>query len=98
MKFLENHRKDISAVICQNEMDQQAFSYVKRKGRINVIHNPTKKYFAYLRKKETSINELSHQWEDKTYYKVQKDDHEEIIIETWEAVVLDFKKWIRLLI
>lgn len=94
MKFLANHRKDIQQLIEKHHIDQLAFSYVKRKGRINIIHDSSEKHFAYLRKKETAINEASHQWEEKTYYKVQKSMDKEVDIASWDLVMVAFDKWL----
>ena len=95
MKFLAHHRKDVTNLIDKHQMDQLAFSYVKKKGRIHIIHESSGNHFAYLRKKETAINETSHQWEEKTYYKVQKNQEKEEVLNSWELVMLDFEEWLR---
>lgn len=97
MKFLSNHRKDITDLIARHGLDQLAFSYVKRKGRINIIHDASKNHFTYLRRKETIIDESTYQWEDKTYYKVQENGGKEMIIEKWDLVLKGFEKWLAVL-
>lgn len=98
MKFLSNHKKDITDLIAKRGLDQLAFSYVKKKGRINIIHDNSKSHFAYLRRKEVALNESNHQWDDKTYYKVQQNDQKEIVMATWDLVLVGFEKWLELLV
>ena len=92
MKFLANHRKEVLQYIAKSGLNESGFSYVKRKGRINIVHDSSKKYFAYLRKKETSINDETHQWEDITYYKVQYNDQPEVIILYF---IVSYIKWLK---
>jgi len=95
MKFLDDHRKNIIDLISKYDFDQKEFFYVKRKGRINVIHNKSNSHFGYLRKKETTIDDISKQWVDVTYYKVVKSDKKEVIIPSWELVLDGFKNWLK---
>lgn len=94
MKFLAHHKKEVEQLINSHDLTLSSFSYVKKKGRINIIHIVSNDYFAYLRKKEMSINESTHQWEEKIYYKVQVNYSKETIIDNWELVLSSFDKWL----
>ena len=97
MKFLVQHRQDILKSIEECGFSEEDFSFVKKKGRIHTIHQPSKSHFAYLRVKNTQINDQSLQWEHTEYFKVQYNQESETITPDWTAVLQGFMKWLKTL-
>ena len=95
MKFLHQHRNDIIKLINKYGWMEQDFAFVKKRGRIHVIKQSSKKHFSYFRKKETNLNSKSLQWEHSSYFKYQQDDQREKIVENWNAVVKELENWLQ---
>ena len=93
MKFLHKHRNDILRLIYNHGFTEHDFDFVKKRGRIHVIHKASKSYFSYFKKKETSIHPITKQWQQNSYYKYQKSNQRELVIDNWLLVVEEMQAW-----
>lgn len=93
MRFVTKHRADIMSVLSRNDIDERDIDFIKRRGRINIVHRDSNNQFAYLRKKETRLDPFTQQWDHREWYRVKVGDHKEIDIENWVSLVQLFEKW-----
>ncbi|MGI9543921.1 MAG: hypothetical protein ACR2MX_11720 [Cyclobacteriaceae bacterium] len=75
--------------------EEQDFAFVKKRGRVHVIEQSSKKHFSYFRKKETSLNPKTLQWEDSSYFKYQQEDQPERVVKDWPTVVQKMNLWFK---
>jgi len=94
MKFTQAHRSALHSAMGEQDLSPDNFEYVKRRGRINIIHIASKKTFAYLRRKETKIDPKTHQWIESQHFQVSRNNRQEIIEENWDRVLGQFKDWL----
>jgi len=91
MKFLKSEYNSIKELIETGEHDYSKFSFVKKKGCLNVIWEGKNEPFIFFRKKETVLND-NMQFEDRlTYFLGPK---KEIEVSNWEEVLRYFKAFL----
>ena len=94
MKFHEYHRVDIIRTISEVGYHKQEFSFIKRKGRIITQFNSDQSTFSYIMKTEISVDEISKDWIDQTYFEIKANDGKVERVENWETVIDEMKKWL----
>jgi len=95
MKFTQAHRRALHSAMGEQGFSPDDFEYVKRRGRINIIHIASNKTFAYLRRKETKIHPDTHQWIESQHFLVSRNNQEEVIEENWDRVLDQFTDWLQ---
>lgn len=94
MKFVTRHRSDILAVLERSGVAETDIDFVKRRGRICIIHRESGQEFCYLRKQETRLDPLTRAWVDTQWFKVKSSNFTEKSVDNWEQVVKDFELWV----
>lgn len=92
MKFLKSEYDAFRRIIEETGHAYDKFSFVKKRGKLNVKQKDWSNEFVFFRKKESILNE-NQQFEDKITYILGNND--ELILSTWEDVESEFKKWLR---
>lgn len=95
MKFTQAHRKSIHFEMRNHQFTPEDFEYVKRRGRINIIHSESKQCFTYFRKKETSIDPATQHWVETEHFLVSFNSQKEFESSTWVNVIVDFSQWLK---
>ena len=93
MKFLATHRNAVHKAIAESKYELEAFNFVKRRGRIHIIHKEKDQFFSYIRKIEMQIDE-NRQWKKITQYELQQSDVKPKLVDSWDDVLLGFKQWL----
>jgi len=95
MKFLQFEYKSLVSSIEELGFQESDFSFVKKRGKLNVNHISSDATFYFFRKTEMVLN-TQRQWEKKLEYKFGAGE-EDIFSEEWDAVLNYFKNWLTLL-
>ncbi len=91
MKFLKGEYDSIKNLVEEKGYKYSEFSFVKKRGMLNVIWTQKEEPFRFYRKKETVINE-NMQFEEKlTYFLGPK---KEIAVNNWEEVLIKFGEFL----
>ncbi len=73
---------------------EDQFDFVKRRGRIHVIHRHSGRQFSYLRKKYTRLRPDDHSWESGESFKVKVNETPEFEVENWSGTMQRFRDWL----
>ncbi len=92
MRFLQSEYKPIIEVIKKNGFEEQEFSFVKKRGRLNIIHTENSQTFFFHRKTETVLNE-SRQWEKQSSFQFGS-EKEELWSDTFDTVLAALSQWL----
>ena len=92
MKFLKSEYDSLKLIIESSGLNYADFSFVKKRGVLNVIWTESESPFSFYRKKETVINEQM-QFEEKVRYFVGP--KKEKVLENWEQVLAHFKEFLK---
>ncbi|MBN4071430.1 hypothetical protein JYT72_02850 [Crocinitomix catalasitica] len=91
MKFLKSEYDSVKNLIDEKGHDYSEFSFVKKRGTLNIIWAQKEEPFKFYRKKETVINE-NMQFEEKLTYFLGA--QKEIAVDSWEEVLVRFSKYL----
>lgn len=94
MKFVAYHRSSILEAFNQAGYQEVDFAFVKRRGRIHIKHQHSEKQFAYLRIKETVLDE-NRQWKHTETFKIKLDQNKEYPVGNWDQLMEVFKQWLK---
>ena len=94
MKFVHKHRADILRILQKHQLTESMVSFTKKRGRIYINHLESGDHFAYLRKKETRLDPVDHQWRHAEWFKIKTKDTRERDVENWDQVINAFDQWI----
>lgn len=94
MKFVLKHRSDILMALKQHGILESEVNFVKKRGRIHVLHLASGNNFSYLRKKETRLDPHDHQWSHREWFKIKSSGETEVDVADWEQVVHAFNNWL----
>jgi len=94
MKFYSHHRNDILKAFEENGFSKADFSFIKRKGRIITQFNKDKSTFSYFQREEISVDDISREWIDNSYFEVKISDTKSFRVETWEEVIIHMSTWL----
>lgn len=92
MKFLESEHKAIKAAIEASPLPYEAFTFVKRRGRLHIQFGKQQPVFTFHRKKETKLNDQL-KWDETTTYELGMAANRQTVT-TWEDVMEAFSSWL----
>ena len=95
MKFIHQHRSNILGTLKRHQVDEAAVDFIKKRGRIQIIHRATGSKFSYLRVKQTTLDPISQGWKHSEYYKIKYNQAKEAPVESWSQVMEAFDRWTR---
>ena len=93
MKFVAKHRSNILTTLKHQQIEESEVDFVKKRGRIQVIHRVSGRKFSYLRIKETKLDPHTHHWKNSESYKIKINELKEAPVGNWEMVMKAFDKW-----
>ena len=67
--------------------------FVKKRGRIQIIHGTSGSRFSYLRVKETTLDPTTRGWQHSEFYKVKMNTSKESPVDSWDQVMVLFDQW-----
>ena len=94
VKFIHKHRSDILKILQKYQVEELQVSFVKRRGRINILHSESPARFSYLRKKETHLDPTDRQWKHREWFKIKSNQSKELDVENWDQVMEAFDTWV----
>lgn len=94
MKFVHKHRSDILKILGIYGVDETQVRFVKRRGRINILHPESSTSFSYLRKKETRLDPGDRQWKHQEWFKIKSNESKEQQVDSWDQVMEAFDNWV----
>ncbi len=96
MKLLKTHQQNLYDAFAKHGFVKDDFSFVKRRGRIFIIHEASKHHLAYLRKKETNLDPDSKQWVHNTSFVLEMSvGPSKQLIPNWEGVLSELDQWLQ---
>ena len=95
MRFLITHHKEVIQLLERQNRAKEEFDFVKKRGRINIIERSSKKFFAYLRVKETQLDPETKQWVETSYFKVKTEEQKEHTVDNWTNVFKEMETWLK---
>ena len=93
MKFIHQHRSNILNILKRYQIDETAVDFIKKRGRIQIIHRASGRKFSYLRVKQTTLDPISQGWKHSEYYKIKYHLAKEVPVENWSQVMEAFDTW-----
>ena len=93
MRFVNQHRLNILAILKKYQLEESSVDFVKKRGRIQIIHGVSGCRFSYLRVKETTLDPITHGWKHSEFYKVKMNANKETPVENWDQVMVLFNQW-----
>jgi len=91
MKFLKHEYDSIKEIINKAGLEYSKFSFVKKRGMLNINFEDRADSFCFFRKKETILNDQM-KFEDKiTYFVGPKKEHK---LSNWDDVLGKFQNWL----
>lgn len=97
MKFSPSDYNRIVQVIADQNLDLDAFAFIKHKGWVHVYYKPSGEYFAFYLKKETHLDPETKQWVKNSYYKVKKSSGKILLAGDQQILLREFRGWIETL-
>ena len=94
MKLTKTQHSEIIEVLNAQNRTVEEFSFIKRKGRINIIESDSARSFSYFKKKSAGINPTTQRLENYEHYLVSFDSQKEFSVSEWDAMIIEFKKWL----
>ena len=94
MKFLENYRQDILKSFEVHGLTKNDFCFIKRKGRIITEHHNSKQTFSFFIKKDTTIDEITHQWIQTSQFEIRINGGRPEWVDDWDKVLKHFARWL----
>lgn len=95
MKFQEAHRLDILECFKKAGLQQSQFFFRKKRGRIFVEENESKKWFSYFFKDDSFIDLISKERIEAGTWEVKTSSKEAIDLESWTLVIKELKGWLK---
>jgi len=93
LKFLQSEYKSIVQIIVQSGHDESSFSFVKKRGKVNINYRSSDATFYFFRKTETVLDEAKN-WVRQTSYKYGIGKNE-ISCDDWNELLRAFEKWLK---
>lgn len=97
MKFTKTQHTRVLKAIEVTNRSVGEFSFVKRKGRINIIENESKKSFVYFKKKTAKLDPDTQRLESGEYFLVFCSGMEEQSFASFDEVIFIMIRWLRTL-
>ena len=97
MKLGVKHRADLLKRLQEKGVPETAVDFIKRRGRICICHGTSNMKFCYLRKKETHLDPITHQWKQVEWFKLKFNESAESRVENWNQVMEQFEDWVNLI-
>ena len=91
MKFLKSEYDSLKSEIESAGCDYSDFSFVKKRGTLNVSQKGKEESFAFFRKKETLLNDQMQFVDTVTYFIGAKKD---LSVDSWDEVLKHFRDFL----
>ena len=95
MKFPKFHYERITELIKSYGYDPGEFYMVKRKGWIRIEHSSSAKFFTYFKKKQTTINPVTKQWEYEVSFRIKMENEPEIVVKDFDSMIKELDIWLK---
>jgi hypothetical protein len=95
MKFTKTQHYNVLKVIQEAKRSAEEFSFVKRKGRINIIENRSQNSFVYFKKETAKFDPDTQRLVSGAYFLVFHSDMKEQSFPSFEDVIFSLGGWLK---
>ena len=97
MKFTKTQHTRVLKAMAEVNRSVGEFSFVKRKGRINIIENESQKSFVYFNKKTTKLDPDTQRLESGEYFLVFHSEMKEQPFSSFDDVIFILSVWLKII-
>lgn len=97
MKFAKTQHTRVLKAIAEVNRSVGDFSFVKRKGRINIIENESQKNFVYFKKKTAKLDPNTQRIESGEYFLVFHSEMKEQSFSSFDDVIFSLSVWLKII-
>ncbi|UTW63172.1 hypothetical protein KFE98_03175 [bacterium SCSIO 12741] len=93
MRVLQKESKDLKQLIREAGFEEGDFEWIKRRGKLHLVHSKSKSSKAYFRRNETRLNDQL-QWEKVVLYFLWENGKLQPM-EDWDQLLDAYRNWLK---